>query len=224
MKQENNVIQGAAKTLVNKTFFARNSAPRKSPEAVVPLFQRADSVLQSPAIGGPRVLIRPARQNYNSLALGFLALVCLSVAVAAFWLLPAKNENAAGAPVNDDIDDAVKTKILTAQKPSEPQPKQKSAASANQSETKKREKSAAASNGEENAPALTPDESEPVQWTEEESVAAKQETGEDSKPKEKKRGEKKAEDKIEDFVREVENAERKTRRLKKILDDINDKY
>jgi len=64
---------------------------------------------------------------------------------------------------------------------------------------------------------LTPDETEPGQWINEDTAGIEDEDA--PKPKTKKR-EKKTDNDLDDFVREIENVERQTRRIKKIIDDF----
>jgi uncharacterized protein HemX len=217
MRQTDNLIQDDAKTLAGTRFFD-NEAVRTAQTVVAlrsvqPMHQVSEVLVQT-----PYVALRPAKKRSNSLAYILLSLVALGASAAAFYFLPARNQSTTAKvsqdAADDNIDDSVKPKILVSQKPTEPQANSKilSAAPPEKNKSVKQNERAA-----QKVPTLTPDETEPGEWVSEDAVDLEEEKPE---PKTKKRRDKKADGDLESFVREVENVERQTRRIKKVLDEF----
>lgn len=217
MRHENNLITDAKKIPANEPLFNARAAQTAQP--VVPLASittRDD--LSEETLYAPRVAVRPARKKSNNLS-GFvlvLAIAALATAVG-FNYFARQNQSPvseiSAQAVDDKTNNSAKPKTLTALKPVE-QSTQK-VQSVAQNEAKKPSQSDP--NVEQDAPRLTPDETEPGMWVSENPAAAGEN---ESEPKNKERRRDNADRKIEEFVREVENAERQARRLKKIVDEF----
>lgn len=216
MRQANNLIQDDAKTLVSERFFD-NEAVRTAQPVIALRDAQTTNHVSEVVVQTPRGALRPMRKSGNSLVYILLSIFALGATAAAFYFLPVRNQSSASEvsqdAVQDNIDDSVKPKILVSQKPIEPQqPKTSSSAATEKNKTAKQNERAARE-----VPPLTPDETEPGQWMNEDVADVEDEDA--PKPKTKK-SEKKANKDLETFVREVENAERRTRRIKKVLDDF----
>ena len=220
MQHENNLIQDDAKILVGEPFFNAKAARLAQP--VVPLsnIQAENGILHVPVYAPPATLQPTTGKNYASLALILLFSVVAFGGVMAFYYFRAQNKTAASEisqqAIDDRIDDSVKSKTSISQKSVGGQPNRK-VLSSTSAQIGKNKSDDQPPHDAQNIPSLTPDETEPGQW-----ISKDAEDGDTPEPKTKTRRKNKTDDKFEKFVREVENAERQTRRLKKVLDDFSD--
>jgi len=218
MQHANNLIQDDAKVLVEQRFF--NAQAARLAQRVVPLahIQTGNYISYAPVYAPPVTLHPEARKSYASLALVLLFSVAALGGVVAFYYFPAQNKTAASKvsqqAIDDNIDDSVKRKTSISQKSVEASPNRITLSSALPEKNKSVKQTERAAP---DTPRLTPDETQSGQWISEDAVNIEEDK---PQPKTKKRREKKADNDLENFVREVENVERQTRRIKKVLDNF----
>jgi len=219
MQHADNLIQDDAKVLVEQPFFNPRAAQLAQP--VVPLADiQSENYVHVPVYAQPAEVRLGAGTSYVSLAVILLFLIVALAGGAAFYYFPAQNKTTASEvsqqAIDDNIDDSVKRKTSISQKTVEAPPNQKTLSSALPDKNKSVKQTELTAP---DTPRLTPDETEPGQWISEDAVNIEEDK---AKPKTKKRREKKADDELENFVREVENVERQTRRIKKVLNNFGD--